>query len=266
VGYIACGSDQARDHCPGKETLGLVLENAEHKYLHFANEGKILIVSINNPPHNYLPSAIFEEFRTCRNLLTSPDTGAIVITAQGNVFSKGADIAELKSGSLSVDKEVLVLGNEILSFIANLNKPVIAAIDGLCLGAGLELALACHIRICSERTRLGLPELSIGLIPGLGGIQRLIRVVGEAKALEMILLGDIISASQALELNLVNRVYPKVDFFPRVLLFVKTLLATRKEAIEAVLELVTRSRSQEEEESIRRAAERFARLLPRRGL
>ena len=223
-------------------------------------------MSIHNPPHNYLPSAVFGEFRSCRHLLTSPETGAIVITGKGNVFSKGADIGELKSGSVSLDQEVLVLGNEILSFISNLNKPVVAAIDGLCLGAGLELALACHIRICSEKTRFGLPELSIGLIPGLGGIQRLIRVVGEAKALEMILMGDIISSSRALELNLVNRVYPKVDFFPKVLLFVKTLLATRREAIEAVLELTAQSRSRDEEEGIRRAAERFARLLPRRGL
>ena len=145
-----------------------------------------------------------------------------------------------------------------------MTKPVIAAVNGPCFGAGLELALACHIRLCSEKARLGLPELSIGVIPGLGGVERLIRVIGEAKAIEMILLGDIISAPRALELNLVNRVFPKKDFFPRVLLFVRTLLATSKEAIEEVLRLFALSRPAREEKNILDAAEAFVRLASKR--
>jgi enoyl-CoA hydratase/carnithine racemase len=125
----------------------------------------------------------------------------------------------------------------------------------------LELALACHIRLCSEKARLGLPELSIGVIPGLGGIQRLIRVVGEAKALEMILLGDMIPATRALELNLVSRVFPKKDFFPRVLIFVRTLITARRQAIEEALRLVALSRADQEEENVLTAAESFTRLL-----
>ena len=125
----------------------------------------------------------------------------------------------------------------------------------------LELALACHIRLCSEKARLGLPELSIGVIPGLGGIERLIRVIGETKALEMILLGDMISASRSLELNLVNRVLPKKDFFLKVLVFVRTILAAGTDSTEEILRLFALSRSEHEERNIAEAAEGFVRLV-----
>jgi enoyl-CoA hydratase/carnithine racemase len=167
----------------------------------------------------------------------------------------------MRTESYGFDPSMLMFGNKIFSFISHLKKPAIAAINGPCFGGGLELALSCHIRLCSEKARLGLPELSIGVIPGLGGIQRLIRVVGEAKALEMILLGDMISASRALELNLVSRVFPKKDFFPKVRIFVRTLLSARKEAIEEVLRLADLSRSGNEEENVLKAAESFTRLI-----
>ena len=107
---------------------------------------------------------------------------------------------------------------------------------------------------------MGLPELSIGVIPGLGGIQRLIRIVGEAKALELILLGDMISASRALDLRLVSRVYPKKDFFNKVLIFVRTLLTARKEAIAETIKMTLLSRPEKEEENILKAAESFLAL------
>ena len=151
----------------------------------------------------------------------------------------------------------------MMTFISRLNKPVIAAINGPCFGAGLELALACHIRLCSEKARLGLPELSMGVIPGLGGIERLIRVIGEAKALEMILLGDMISAARSLELNLVNRVLPRKDFFAKVLIFVKTILAAGTDTIEEVMRLFALSRPEHEERNIREAAEAFVRVVSR---
>ncbi|MDY7034971.1 MAG: enoyl-CoA hydratase/isomerase family protein [Thermodesulfobacteriota bacterium] len=230
-------------------------------YLEISTEGRILIFTINNPPHNYLPGAIFKEFESCRELMLSSDADAIIFTGKGNVFSKGADIEEIKSDNRKPDRETLRFGNEMLSFISRLHKPVIAAINGPCMGAGLELALACHVRLCSEKARLGLPEVSMGIIPGLGGIQRLIRVVGEARAMEMILLGDIISASRALELNLVSRVLPKTDFFPRVLFFVKTILAVPGEALKEALRLVAMARPENEDNNIIRAAETFARMI-----
>ncbi len=196
----------------------------------------------------------------------TPEVDAVIFTGKGNVFSKGADLEEVTSTPPRVDLEKLVNGNETYSLISRLHKPVIAAVNGACFGGGLELALACHLRVCSEKARLGLPEVSVGVIPGLGGIQRLIRVVGEARALEMILLGDMISASRAYELNLVSRIFPKQDFLSHVLRFVKTIVTAREEAIEEVLKLVTLSRPENEDNNILTSAESFMRLLPPSGI
>jgi enoyl-CoA hydratase/carnithine racemase len=231
------------------------------KYLEITTEGGILILGINNPPNNYLPAKFFSELNECRELFLSPEVAAIIFTGKGNVFSKGVDLQGLKHELYVLDQSILKFGNKIFTFISRLKKPVIAAINGPCLGGGLELALACHIRLGSEKARLGLPELSIGVIPGLGGIHRLIRVVGEAKALEMILLGDMVSASRALELNLVSRVFPKKDFFTKVLIFVRTLLTARKEALEEVLKLAALSRAEDEEHNVLKAAESFMQLI-----
>lgn len=242
------------------------MQTQPQKYLEISTEGNILIITISNPPNNYLPAAVFSEFDACLELMESSDVKAIVFTGKGKVFSKGADASEWRGNLRGVDRRTILHGNEIITSISRMTKPVIAAINGPCFGAGLELALACHIRLCSEKARLGLPELSIGVIPGLGGIERLIRVVGEAKALEMILLGDMISASRSLELNLVNRVLPKEDFFLKVLVFVRTILAAGTDSIEEVLRLFALSRSEREERNIAEAAEGFARLVSRRKI
>lgn len=231
------------------------------KYIETTREGKILILTISNPPHNYLPSNFFIDLDACRDEMLSEDVDAVVITGKGRVFSKGADLSELRSSGGGIDLETLTFGNEIFSRISKLTKPVIAAINGACLGGGLELALACHLRVCSEKSRMGLPELTAGVIPGLGGIERLVRLVGESKALEMILLGDMISASRAYELNLVSRIFPRKDFMQKVLLFVNTILSARKEALKEVLWLVDRLRPEKEGEHILETAGRFLGLI-----
>lgn len=232
-----------------------------YKYLELWQEGRILILTISNTPHNYLPSHFFVELDLCRDAMLSEEVDAIIITGKGKVFSKGADLSEIDSSSHAITIETLAFGNEIYTFISKLTKPVIAAINGPCLGGGLELALACHLRVCSEKARIGLPELTAGVIPGLGGTERLVRIVGEAKALEMILLGDMISASRAFELNLVSRVFPKKDFFQKVLLFVNTILAARKEAVSEALKRIDRLRPEKESQHILESAESFIRLI-----
>ena len=229
--------------------------------LKITSEDGILIATINNPPNNYLPIKFFQELHDCCELFLSPKVAAVIFTGKGNVFSKGVDLQKLRARRSVFDHSIVQFGNQIFTFINQMKKPVIAAINGSCFGGGLELALACHLRLCSEKARLGLPELSIGIIPGLGGIHRLIRIIGEAKALEMILLGDMISASRSLELNLVSRVFPAKNFFPKVLIFVRTLLAARGQAIEEVLRLVALSRDDREEKNVLKAAESFAQLL-----
>ena len=168
------------------------MDDERSRYLDLKTEGRILIATINNPPGNYLPSFFFAEMDSARSVMASPDVDAGIFTGKGNVFSKGADIGEFRESSEGLDLEAVMRCNDTYTFISRLTKPAIAAINGPCFGGGLELALACHVRLCSEKARLGLPEVSIGGVPGLGGVHRLIQVIGEAKALEMMLLGDMI--------------------------------------------------------------------------
>jgi enoyl-CoA hydratase/carnithine racemase len=238
------------------------MDTQDLTYIEASQEQRILVLRLNNPPNNYLPSQFFVDLNACRNRMLSEEVDAVIFTGRARTFSKGADIQEIQRLPGAVNLDSVLYANEMFSFIQELQKPVIAAINGTCLGGGLELALACHLRLCSEKAILGLPEVSIGVVPGLGGIQRLIRVIGPAKALEMILMGDMISAPQALALNLVNRVFPKDGFWDHVLVFVKTLLSVRKEAIQQVLRLFQLSISEDEARNIREAAICFSQLIP----
>lgn len=221
----------------------------------------ILTIKINNPPNNQLNSEFFEDLSKCLDLMTSSYVRAIIFTTEGRNFSKGADLNEIVSSPFLFNRKTIQFANQLLNSISELKKPVIAAIRGACFGGGLELALACHLRVCSEKALLGLPELSIGLLPGLGGIQRLTRIVGEAKTLEMILLGDLIPSQKALEIHLINRVFPRKTFMEDVLLWVKTILSVPQKAIEETLTLVAMSRSDSEPHLIDKAAESFLQLF-----
>jgi enoyl-CoA hydratase len=158
---------------------------------------------------NALNKATLEELHTAfSDAFNNPAVGGIIITGAGQkAFVAGADISEFKDigaeggGGIARQGQTLVF-----DVIENGNKPVIAAINGFALGGGLELAMACHIRVASENAKMGLPEVTLGLIPGYGGTQRLTQLVGKGKALEMILTADMISAADALQYGLVNHV------------------------------------------------------------
>lgn len=130
----------------------------------------------------------------------------IITGSGGKAFVAGADVKELMGLDSRSAKETSEFGQSVFNLIETFPKPVIAAINGFCLGGGCELAMACHIRIASENARLGQPEVKLGLIPGYGGTQRLPRLVGKGRALEMILSGEMVSAQQAEAMGLVNRV------------------------------------------------------------
>ncbi|HWZ02364.1 MAG TPA: enoyl-CoA hydratase-related protein [Mucilaginibacter sp.] len=158
---------------------------------------------------NALNKATLEELHTAfSDAFNNPAVGGIIVTGAGQkAFVAGADISEFKDigaeggGGIARQGQTLVF-----DVIENGNKPVIAAINGFALGGGLELAMACHIRVASENAKMGLPEVTLGLIPGYGGTQRLTQLVGKGKALEMILTADMISAADALQYGLVNHV------------------------------------------------------------
>lgn len=172
----------------------------------------LAIVTVNHPDKlNALNATVIAELDKAFTELSQRDqVRAIILTGAGRAFVAGADIAEVAEGADSpAGLEALSqAGTRVFSKIEKLNKPVIAAINGFALGGGLELALACHIRVASEGAKFGLPEAKLGLIPGYGGTQRLPRLIGRGRAMQMILTAGMIDANTALHYGLVNAVYP----------------------------------------------------------
>jgi enoyl-CoA hydratase len=173
---------------------------------------RIATVTISRPAVlNALNAQTVEEMDHCwQTLQQSPDVGVVIITGAGEkAFIAGADIKELNSYTPPQAQECARRGQVMLRRLEQLGKPVIAAINGFALGGGLELALSCHLRVAAEGAKLGLPEVTLGAIPGYGGTQRLSRLVGRGRAYEMIFTGDPVDAAEALRIGLVNRVVPK---------------------------------------------------------
>ncbi|MFQ5455248.1 MAG: enoyl-CoA hydratase [Nitrospirota bacterium] len=184
-----------------------------NQYINLMIEDKVAKVTINNPPANALSSPVMKELQeTFKELADNNDVKVIIVTGAGNFFVAGADIKEIAAiSSAERGEELTAAGQGILNIIEGMEKPVIAAINGFCLGGGLELSMACHIRIAGDRVRFGQPEINLGIIPGFGGTQRLARLVGRAKAIELILTGDVISAQDAKAIGLVNKIVPGGD-------------------------------------------------------
>jgi enoyl-CoA hydratase len=168
------------------------------------------LIKMNRPDAmNALNSETLQELKEAVTQLKESDAvKVIVITSEGKAFVAGADIGEMKDMSRDQAKEFSRTGQKVFSKIAKIKKPVIAAINGFALGGGCELALACDIRIASEKAKLGQPEVNLGVIPGFAGTQRLSRLVGIAKAKELIFTGDMVDAQTALSIGLVNQVVP----------------------------------------------------------
>jgi len=173
------------------------------------NEG-ILEITINRP--NKLNAINKETIKEIGEAMVKAEANrevvAIVLTGSGEkAFVAGADISEFAHFNIEDGNRLAAEGQNILfDIVANLNKPVIAAVNGFALGGGLELAMACHVRIASENARMGLPEVSLGVIPGYGGTQRLGQLAGKGKAMEMILTAGMIDAAEAYRIGLVNMV------------------------------------------------------------
>jgi len=189
------------------------MENKDEKSktVIFEKEGRIATVMINRPDFlNALNRDVWEEFEeVLRKIKGDDEIGVIIVTGVGEkAFVAGADVNEFVEMSKQEWLEFLKKGKQILYNLENLEKPVIAAVNGFAMGGGCELALACHIRIASENAVFGLPEVGLGLIPGAGGTQRLPRAVGKAKATEVILTGSSVNAQEALRIGLVNQVVP----------------------------------------------------------
>jgi len=164
---------------------------------------------------------------------------AVIVTGGGEkAFVAGADINELAAQTPIGGKETAQRGQEVLQFIERFPKPVIAAINGFALGGGCELALACHIRIASENAQMGLPEVTLGIIPGYGGTQRMARLLGKGKALELICSGERVKADEAERIGLVNRVVPLEQLLPACEELAKKIASRAPLAVRAAIEAV----------------------------
>ncbi len=170
-------------------------------------EENIALLKINRPPVNALGRQLLDEIeRAIGDLQNNPEAKVIIIaSAIQNVFIAGVDLKEMAQLTNPEDiLNVLRRGQGVFNKIEHSEKPVIAAIQGACVGGGQELVMACHIRIASDRTRFAQPEITLGIIPGFGGTQRLSRIVGPSHAAELILTGDVITPQEALRIGLVN--------------------------------------------------------------
>jgi len=228
--------------------------------LQLSRQGRLLTITLDNPPANKLTDDLLDVLEAALDA-SDKDCDLIIFTGKGRSFSHGFDLDILRSWTdIRVCRQKLEHANRVFNRIFELEKPTVAAINGPCFGGGLELALACHFRVCTEKARLGLPEVSRGLLPGLGGIHRLVRIIGNAKALEMITLGDMISADEALKLNLVSRIYPRNDFVSHVQSFARTLLMVEPSLMSEVLRLVKNAPERTDEENIQAAIEGFVKF------
>ena len=171
-------------------------------------EDGIALLTINNPPLNILSHPLLLELKAItKKLKADKRVRVIIITGKGSFFGAGADIKELSTLKTKKDGEKFArMGQDILNLIESCEKPVIAAVNGPCIGGSNELSMACHLRIASEEAWFSQPEINLGIIPGFGGTQRLLRLVGKTRAMETILTGGKITALDAFAIGLVNKV------------------------------------------------------------
>lgn len=201
----------------------------------------ILLITINREDKlNALNKTVVIELgEVMDELYTNPEIKGAIITGKGNkAFAAGADIAEFKGLDEASGKALAKRGHEVFSKIEMSPKPIIAAVNGFALGGGCELAMACHVRIASENAKFGQPEVKLGLIPGYGGTQRLVQLIGKGKALELLMTADIIDAACAEKMGLVNDVVQTVELMEITRAMMTKIINVAPFAVAKVIESV----------------------------
>ena len=200
----------------------------------YRREEGIGILSINRPKAlNALNTNLLTELNRAIDMACKDnEVDVLVITGEGKAFIAGADISEMKSMMAEDARDFSKLGNALFRKIELMEKPVIAAVNGFALGGGCELAMGCDIRIAGEKAKFGQPEVSLGITPGFGGTQRLSRLVGIAKAKELIFTGKIIDAETAEKIGLVNEVVPQEELMDRAMEMAEKISSASKTAIK----------------------------------
>lgn len=212
----------------------------DYETILFENTDGVATVTLNRPGKlNAISSAMLHELRQCfERIRAEPSVRAVILTGAGRAFAAGADLKELASLDGVSGRDASQRGQEVFNQIENLGKPVIAAVRGYVLGGGCELAMAAALRIASENAQFGQPEVKLGLIPGYGGCGRLARLVGTARALEMILTGESITAHEAHRIGLVNRVVSDPDLLNKARVVARKIATNAPVAVRLAIEAV----------------------------
>ncbi len=209
----------------------------------YAKKGAIAYVTLNRPKVlNALNKRTWEDLRTAfEDAQDDAAVRGVILTGAGDkAFIAGADISELTHLTAVEAEKSSSYGQEVLNLIENLGKPVIAAINGFALGGGCETAMACTVRVAAENAKFGQPEVKLGVLPGGGGTQRLPRLVGKGRALQLILTGEMISAQEAYRIGLVNEVVPSADLITRAEGMLNQIFANAPVAVKYSLEAVNK--------------------------
>jgi enoyl-CoA hydratase len=219
------------------------LESLHYETLHYEKKNQIAFITIARPKVlNALNAATMQELtRAFQAVRDDDDVRVAILTGEGEkAFVAGADINEFIAIGAVEAEALAARGQALFSLVENCGKPVIAAINGFALGGGNELALACTIRIASENARFGQPEIKLGIIPGYGGTQRLARVIGKGRALQIILTGDMVKADEALRIGLVNEIVPLAELLPHAEAIANKIIANAPIATRYAIDAVNK--------------------------
>ena len=223
---------------------------------------RVATVTVNRPDKlNALNAATIGELGDAIDEIRQrDDIGAAILTGAGRAFIAGADITELAAQSPMQAKQRALRGQQIFRRFETSPKPVIAAVNGFALGGGCELAMACHVRIASEAAKFGQPEVKLGICPGYGGTQRMPRLVGMGRALQLLMTGEMIDAAEAYRIGLVNRVVPAADLLTAADALLRQMLANAPLALSSCIESVVRGTELPLEDGLNLEANHFALL------
>ena len=201
---------------------------------------RIATITVNRPDKlNALNDRVIEELGVAIDEARgNADVAGIILTGAGRAFVAGADISELEAHGAISAKALAQRGQDVFRRFETSPKPTIAAVNGFALGGGCELAMSCHIRIASEAAKFGQPEVKLGLVPGYGGTQRLPRLIGRGRALQLLLTGEMIDAHEAFRIGLVNRVVPGADLIGAAIGMLNAMMANGPLAVAHVIEAV----------------------------
>jgi enoyl-CoA hydratase len=236
------------------------------EYLTLTKENHVAFVTIHRPPANALASGLLEELsQLFDEIETSHDIRVVLLHGEGRFFSAGADIKEFTTIETEEDFGRLAKkGQDLFERMENFPKPIVAAIHGAALGGGLELAMACHIRLVTETAKLGLPELQLGLVPGFAGTQRLPRYVGMAKAMEILFTSEPISGIDAVKWGLANHAYLDEELMPKAKELAFKIAKKSPVSISATIELLNYGKSESFYKGVARESELFGKVFKSR--